>query len=351
MSDWVSAAVGYSVYKPAAQLAPSSFVNKAFEDSLDVQKRRSAGLRNLKRPANIQYGFPNTKKPRLQLRAPPPPKALSSRTVQMKFRRRFKRRAGRGRRRFGRKRKKSFGRVQTKPSRLQKQMMRFVETNKIQNVEADFQLFPTDGTAVITSVWAPFSYGLAQGVQTNQFIGNTIFLVGFQVKLRVYAGTDAAAQAAMSRVHVWHMTSRYQSAVGAGGSQYASTTTAVANPAQTDPNGNIPMYDGATPFAPTNWVTPFDVTNVSIRKMKKYRLQTFGQTAGKAFIEKTIWFPIGRKWQIQDRQEGALTAPFFGKWFTHYFCMSLYVGDPTMAAATESYQVGTNITSYWKNVQ
>src|SRR5581483_2618264 len=323
-------------------------LTQAAAHNLDSRNRRSAGLRNLKRPHNEVFGYyPANKKPRLRLRAPPPPKGTF-----VRMRRTRGRRFRRGRRRIGRrKRKPAFGRVRTRPNRMQKRMLAFTQTNKVQVFEPDFQFFPTDGTAVQTLIFAPFSYNIAQGVQTNQFIGSTIYLVGFQVYMKVYAGTDAAAQAVMARIHQWHMTSRQQSPVGAGGTFYNSTTTAVVQPAAVAPNENIQMFDGANPYAPRNWVTTFDETNVQVKKFVKTRLQTFGQSTGKSFAEKKVWYPINRKWEIQGTLEGALTAPFFGKWHTHYWAMQIFVGDPTMAAATESYQVALRITSYWKNVQ
>lgn len=322
-------------------------LTQAAAHNLDSSNRRSSGLKQLKRPHNEVFGYYPTKRPRLQLRAPPAPNQAF-----MRMRRTNRRRFRRSRRRVGRRKKKaSFGRIKTRPNRLQKRMLSFTETNKLVLYEPDFQFIPTDGTAVQTLVIAPFSYGLSQGVATNQFIGNTIYLVGFQVYLKVYAGTDAAAQAVMARIHQWHMTSRQQSPVGTAGSIYASTTTATAVPTAAAPNENIQMFDGTNPYAPRNWITPFDDTNVQIKKFVKTRLQTFGQSTGKSFVEKKVWYPIGRKWQIQDAGEGAVTAPFFGKWNTHYWAMQIFVGDPTLAAALESYQVALRVTSYWKNVQ
>lgn len=323
-------------------------LTQAAAHNLDSANRRSAGLRQFKRPNQILGYYPN-KKPRLQLTAPPPPKGTTFRMRRVRSRR-F-RRGRRPIRRGRRKRKPAFGRIRTRPNRMQKRMLAFTETNKVQLFEPDFQFIPTDGTAVQTLVIAPFSYNIAQGVQTNQFIGNTIYLVGFQVYMKVYAGSDAAAQAVMARIHQWHMTSRQQSPVGAGGTIYNSTTTAVVQPAAVAPNENIQMFDGPNPYAPRDWVRTFDETNVSVRKFVKTRLQTFGQSTGKSFAEKKVWYPINRKWEIQDTLEGALTAPFFGKWHTHYWAMQIFVGDPTIAAATESYQVALRVTSYWKNVQ
>src|SRR5581483_10517217 len=50
-------------------------LTQAAAHNLDSRNRRSAGLRNLKRPHNEVFGYyPANKKPRLRLRAPPPPK-------------------------------------------------------------------------------------------------------------------------------------------------------------------------------------------------------------------------------------------------------------------------------------
>lgn len=266
--------------------------------------------------------------------------------VRRSRRRRFKRRTHK--RRF----KRNLGSIRTRPSRIQRRVLSFVETNRIHVFDTAFSLPPSDGTGYQTFVLAPFAYGYSQGTSSNQFIGNNIFLVGFKIKLFV-SGANVANTFTANNVwvHATHIWSKYQSDVTAAGSIYSSATTPVVAPAQVDPNTNIPLYDDTNPFAPHLNQFYFDNSKLKVIKAKKFKLSTFGQAGTKAFLEKNLWYPIGRKWTINDTAEVVPTAPFFGRYGNHYWLLRTMTGDTTVTNATEPVTVNMSVTLYWKNVQ
>lgn len=346
---WYEQVLG-NFYKSSFSNAPSGFVNKAFQDSLDVQKKRSFGLLDLsksglKRQRPFIFDLPS-KRPSLPSSRRRP--IRSTRPMAFKKRRRFRRRF---RKRF--KRRSRFTKRGFK-NRLIKTIALAAQQRKLQEGVSGFQLHPTDGSAPQILILAPYTYGLSQGVTNNDFTGNQIYLRGvrFRAALRV-----SNAVTSMVKVRCWLLKSRNNSAVTANGTVMNSTTDDFANPSAGGNQNNVRQFDSAaaaySPFVGDNITTPFDTSEVKIMKMYTTTLQTFGVAATEPVKLVDWWFPINKRWTIEDtNEEGALTAPFFGKWNTYYLCLQCYTG---IAAANDidnnnKLYLDWNMTSYWKDL-
>jgi hypothetical protein len=317
---WISRAVGYSVYRPAAYLAPSSFVNKAFQDSLDVQSRRASRLPTLKRKHPNQLVWRRGtfyKRPRLSLVGGPSRRLLISARRMPRFRRTFRRRRyGRKKRSFGRRRaKKSFNRrvaFATEPKSMEYATL------------TDQTLAVGDDTSKVGIIWTPIC-NLRQGIQKDQFLGSSIFARGVSVRAAFANNTDFQGLIVRMIMFKSRMRSSNMETVGA---TMTSATTPDTVPTQTADTGflNPPIFSYSTNpqrYVGVNGADKFDMTNIKIMKVKKAFINP-GGAGGMPNIVKW-WFPINQRIVFDDPAEGDLsaTAPH-GKYGDIYIFMQVF---------------------------
>ncbi|UOF78640.1 capsid protein [Circoviridae sp.] len=331
----------------AARASPYSVIAEGTRNRINSTPR-SFGLRNLSRKRPFQTGYyPGTKKPRtesvLRLVAPPPPR---SNMARFKPRRRFKRRPRKVRRRFKRRTRTRRRLSKMRPAQ-HKMSVRTVGQN----------LAPGSATGPEILAFAPFSYSIgtdfSQGVATDQFIGNVVYLRGvrFRGNFRMAVpGTTA------NDVHIraWLFLSRYNMAVGANGTMLGVTTTDTVNPAAVQNQSNAHVFDSTlstwSPFVGDDITTPFDMSNiVKIKRMYHLTLKSQGVAGTQPSKLVDWWFPLNMRWTIEDINEDALTAPFFGKFHTPYLYIQAYDGVGTFDA-TNRVQIDSAMTMYWRNI-
>lgn len=345
MSDWVSAAVGYSVYKPAAYLAPSSFVNKAFQDSLDVQSRRSRRLPNLKRKHNQLVWRRGTfyKRPRLALIGGPTRRQLISarRTRMPRFRRAF-------RRRYGRK-KRSYRRRGSK-ARFNRRVAFASEPKSMEYAVLNDQTLSTgDGTSRTGIIWTPIC-NLRQGIQNDQFLGNSIFARGISVRASFANNTDFQGL----RVRMFMFSSRHRSAnMETVGATMTSATTLDTVPVQNPDTGflNPPIFSYSTNperFVGVNGADKFDTTNIRIMKVKNLAVNPGGGGGMPAIVK--WWFPINKRIVFDDPADVDLsaTAPH-GKYGDIYLYLQVFGPVASDVAATTTVRFDMKHELYFRD--
>jgi len=295
----------------AQRLGPIAPLTSAFGRALDESRKRKHGL--LTPPISPQL--------RKQTRL-----ALASGGTNMA---RFAGRRRLGRRRFGRRRfrprrmrvkrilrsarRRSFRRS------VQKIMLRKLETFKKHYTETAFTLAPGNGTtAMNVRVFAPWQSAFTQGTGSGQIHGSKVQLWKFMWRLNI-----KGLLAGDVHVQVIFFKSDFQMDVTAGGTDVnnegqtmSATTTTTTNPAQSAPNGNIPLFDvTAAPgqFSGLSPVTKFNNDNIDIIKIHNFKLHGFGVATTDPFIDTTLTFPFNKPVQIQETQETIDGVPrFFG---------------------------------------
>lgn len=318
--DWISRTVGYGYWK-AAKLAPSAFVEKAFQDNLDVQSRRSRGLPVLKRKHPNQLVWHRGtfyKRPRLSLVGGPSRRVLISARRMPRFRRTFRRRRnGFKKRSFGRRRrsKKSFNRRVAFAS--EPKSMEYAVLN-------DQTLATGDATSRVALIWTPIC-NLRQGIQKDQYLGSSIFARGVSVRAAFSNNTDFQGLKVRMIMFRSRMRSSNMETVGA---TMTSATTPDTVPTQAADSGflNPPIFSYSTNperYVGVNGADKFDTTNIKIMKVKTASINP-GGAGGMPNIVKW-WFPINQRIVFDDPAEGDLsaTAPH-GKWGDIYILMQVF---------------------------
>lgn len=343
MSSFVTAAqlaagpLAYAVPRVAGGIP----LSQAFAPQLDPQKRRSRGLRNLKRP--FPFVIPAENRKVLKLTAPGPPR--NRKPMFLKRRRRPVRARRRFRRSFKR-RKRTFRR-RTRRGSSRRPQTRKIVLRSVSNV-----LKPTDASAPNILVLAPFSYGYTQGVGANQFTGDTIFIRGVRMRIQFRMATPGTTVNDV-RWRMFMVKHRSNMAVGQAGTILNSTTTDTANPGAAGNQDNLHVFDSIlsawSPFVGDDITTPFDTTNCTIMKMYHGVLKSQGTTGAEPSRLVDYWFPINERWKIEDIAEANLTAPYFGKTHTFYIYLQCYDG---IGAIDNTNRLGFDYvsTAYWYDI-
>jgi hypothetical protein len=325
--------------------APPIVLENALARDLDTRNRKSRGLKNRKRPSDVVWELSgSSKKPRLQLTGGDTVKKVF--IGKKKKMPKFKRRSRKTRRTRSFKRKSKFA------SRKRRKMRKFTGTQQKNISRAVNQsLKPTDANGPNILGFAPFSYGPTQGVATNQFIGNTIFLRGVRLRLCLRV---VAAVAQQIKVRAFSFFCRSNSPLGANGTLLTSATTDLVQPACVLGETNNHVFDTGlnawSPFVGDDITSAFDTSNCRIKTMKHTTLNTYGQTATLPVKLVDWWFPVNRVWKIEDIGDGSLGNPLFGKNWTFYIYIQMYDGTGAIHNVSElNYDLG--MTSYWRNMQ
>lgn len=227
------------------------------------------------------------------------------------------------RRRFRRRRRNvgGFARVSKRfVRRIRRAELRNAETKKLDIFTGTASFTNGDGIQSVVVI-QNIPSNLTQGVQSDQFIGNKVFLRGVRIMGQFSctgAGTANSDVGYLVRYTlVW---SRFNAAnmTGAGG-VYNSTTTALVQPAQVAPLSNPPLFEttGNVSWTGLFNVYPFDRTNVKVIKSVTIRVNFGGSDT--AIKKINLWFPINKNFQFGDPLEGDLsTAPNHGKYGSFY---------------------------------
>jgi len=351
---WIAAQLAAPQLAYAAErLAPIAPVASAFGRSLDEGRKRKHGL--ISPPLTPEL----RKQARLALQS------TSGGMARFGTRRRF----GRRTRRFGRRRtrrtrvKRVLATARRRRFRrsVQKIMLRRLETFKKHYTETAFTLAPGNGTtAMNVRIFAPWQSAFAQGTGSGQIHGSKVHLWKFMWRLNM-----KGLLAGDVHVQVVFFKSDFQMDVTAGGTDVnnegqtmSATTTVTTNPAQSAPNGNIPLFDvTASPgqFSGLSPVTKYNNDNIDILKIWNFKLHGFGQAATDPFLDTTLTFPFRKDVQIQETQETIDGVPRFfgpsssrGNYSQYYIALRTWGAD--FISASSAIDVDHRGLLMWKEV-
>jgi len=267
--------------------------------------------------------------------APPSKRLRISQNRNMAFRSRRGRTRFRRRRRFVR-RSRFRKRVPFRKRRFTKAVRRVIrrtaEPKKQDNPDqATIALRGSDGTSRVTYL-RNIPASLAQGLEDDQFVGNSFYFKGFN-----FRGQVALSQFSANRngaiLRVSHVYSRQQVTVGAGtlgtgflemNSGTTSALTQTAGVAVAAPESMPRLFEaiGTPGFVGNFNVIPFDRTNCKVIRTYYITVNPSGNVGDE--VNTTIptpfdlYFPVNKTMQIVDPTEASLAAGTNFKWGTHY---------------------------------
>lgn len=336
MADWVLQTFGNS-YKGLSNLAPSSFVNSAFQRSL---KRKGA------------YRLPNFNQNK-KLRTGDYTPTFGRNTSNMprfkkgfrRFRRRFRKRRGR----------RGRGLVRRAIRGALRAQLRRIETQSWTDYFASSNFSPGDGTSLRTYLYNPFAQNLLTATAGNLvMLGTKLFIRGFRVK-----GNAVNVVAADCYLQFIHFSSaRRNGFTLSTWNIYNSATTDTASPAVTSPQQQIAMYKqtGTAPpagiYSPASAAVGYDTNEIKIHKMKTFHLYNSGVAAADIMHRFDIFFPINKFMLIEDlNQKSIATGTNFFKWRQHYLAVRVFSGTNEVSSTTTVTIPSMAVTPYWKNDQ
>jgi hypothetical protein len=269
-----------------------------------------------------------------QLNTPPPTPVVGPKKPRMAFRRRTRtRRAFRKRRTFRKKRvfrrsRKAFAR------KVKSVILRTSEPKKYDNPSAaNVDLREGDGTSRVTyirNIWA----ALSQGVTHKDFVGDSFFPKGFNIRGQVSLGPTAVTTGHTTVLRFTHVFSTAQLTVGTGtigpgflelNSGTTAALTQSAGAAVLSPQ-EVPLLfegTGTLGYVGNGWVIPFNSQKVRVIKSYTVIVNPGGVSDAETNVSPVtpfnLWFPLKRgKMQINDPTEAALPAPNVFKTGAHY---------------------------------
>lgn len=251
-------------------------------------------------------------------------------------------RTRRGKRILGR--KKRFAR------RVKSVILRTTEPKKIDITVSDgISLVEGDGTTRVITV-QNLPSNLTQGVQKDQFIGDSIYLKG--VAIRGQASIDIGNGGFQGFYIRWALiwSRANASSMTGGGAIYNSTTTAAVQPAQTIPQYNPTFFEatGVTGFTGDGFMEQFDTTNCKVIGIYTKYVNPGGN--GKGIQKIKHFFPIRTRYQFQDPNEGDLsTAPNYGKYGSYYLIRQVIASANSNATAVQG-ALDLKVTLHFKDV-
>lgn len=226
------------------------------------------------------------------------------RTFRRRFRRRFKRRRRTFRRRRG------FTRA------VKRVILRTSEPKKYDDAEVNaYSIREGDGTSRVSNVVCPM-FGVGQGVEDDQFIGNKYFLKGYSIRGQVgTSGEVTTRQGAIIRISLVWSREQNPQVLFAGWTEFTSTTTSTANPTATSPNVNPRFFESTNAtlaFVGNGYVLPFDTTNVRVLASRTIIVNPGVENQAEEGIIAMptpfkFYFPINKWVQIRDPGEGDLS--------------------------------------------
>jgi len=247
----------------------------------------------------------DTKRARLSLPVRNNMAMFRRRTFRRRFRRRFKRRPRRFRRRRG-----SFKRA------VRRVILKTAEPKKYDDAIVNaYQIREGDGTSRVSNVVCPM-FGLGQGVEDDQFLGNKYWLKGYSIRGQVgTSGEVTTRQGAIIRISLVWSREQNPGVLFAGWTEFTSATTSTANPTATSPNVNPRFFESATAtlaFVGNGFVLPFDTTNVRVLASRNIVVNPGVENqAGSGVIALPtpfkFYFPINKWVQIRDPDETDLS--------------------------------------------
>lgn len=339
MTDWITEGVIGTQLRLGATFAAHPFLNKAFNPSL-------------KRPSGFTDLSSFRKRPRLEITA--------KKGTNMAFRRsRFRRRRTRFRRRRFRRntRKSSFKRFARKVRRvvIKTAERKKIDTTGVAVLGADLR--EGDGTSRVTYIYNPISL-VTQGVQDDQFLGNSFWVSGvaFRGQVGLSEFSNAISGANLKVSWVW---SREQ--LPATGSTFlelnSGTTAALTATGGTvvAPPDTVPRLfesTGTLGFVGSGEVIPFNGTAVKVIKSVTIPVNPGGDSTGATVTAPTLfnlWFPLKRFMQIDDPVEGDLSNTTLRfKRGTYYLVMQL-IADTNSVLAANSVEMDYRVTVYYRD--
>jgi len=318
---WVSRAVAGSIYQPIATLAPSSFLNSAVINGLDVSRKRPATL---------------------QLIGGPDPKRLKLTDFAQKGAMAFRRRTSRRRPRRGRRLRKRRG-FRSRggfAKRVRRVIFRSLE-KRVQVIEdgtVATNLAEGDGTTRVIYVQAPIS-GMLHGDEEDRFQGNQFWLKALSLRGQLTMDTTTPpATAAIVRITL--LFSKDQGdGFQTGLTAFGNTTTAITNPTQVPPDTNPRFFQNtAVPFVGLGYTAPFDVTRHKVIKSWIIPVNPSGDVEGSALALPTLfkcYVPIKRMMQVEDALQGPINGSNTRyKYGTYWWVVQCIAGNTGTSADT-----------------
>jgi len=270
-----------------------------------------------------------------QVATPPPTPVVGPKKLRMAFRRRtrFRRPAFRRRRTFRKRRvfrrsRKAFAR------KVKSVILRTADAKKFDIPSAaNVDLREGDGTSRVTYIRNIFA-ALSQGVTDKEFVGNSFFPKGFNIRGQVSLGPTAVTTGHTTMLRFTHIFSTAQLTVGTGtigpgflelNSGTTAALTQTAGAAVLSPQ-EVPLVfegTGTLGYVGDGWVIPFNTKKVTVIKSYTVVVNPSAETNEETNVSPVtpfnLWFPLKRgKMQINDPLEAALPAPNLFKTGAHY---------------------------------
>lgn len=342
MTDWITEGVLATQGRLFGTFGAHPFLNTAFNPGI-------------KRPYNLPNLVTSTaKRPRLEL-----PSTVRKSTNRMAFRRsRFRRR-----RTFRRRTRKNFRRSRRAPfaRRVRRVILKSAEAKKIDTTGVAVlgtDLREGDGTSRVTYIYNPISL-VTQGVQDDQFLGNSFWVKGVAFRGQVgLSEHSTASHGAIMRVS-WVWTREQLPATGTqflelnSGTTAALTATAGTVVAPPDTVPRLFESTGTLGFVGAGYVIPFNRTAVKVLKTVNIPVNPSGTTDdGTDPTVPTpfnLWFPL-RKWmQIDDPTEGDLSATTLRFKRGTYYLVLQVISDTNSVLAANQIEMDYRVSVFYRD--
>lgn len=341
MTDWISEGVIGTQLGIARTFGAHPFLNQAFNPGI-------------KRPSTLPDLSRFAKRPRVEVTATARPITNKMALRRTRFRRR--RRLFR-RRRFRRiNRKRSFKRFARKVRRV---VIKTAERKKIDTTGVainGLNIREGDGTSRATYIYNPISL-VTQGVQDDQFLGNSFWVSGVNFRGQVGLSQHEAAIGGATLKVSWVWSREQLPATGTGflelnsGTTAALTATAGTVIAPPDTVPRLFESTGSLGFVGNGNVIPFNGTAVKVIKTTYISINPSGVTdsAVTAPTLFNLWFPLKKFMQIDDPVEGDLSATTLRfKHGTYYLVMQL-IADSNSVLAANQVEMDYRVTVYYRD--
>nr|QJB18579.1 MAG: capsid protein [Genomoviridae sp.] len=233
-------------------------------------------------------------------------------------------------------------------NRVTKIIKKNQETFKQHFTQTTFSLAPGNGTTGMNfRVFAPWQALLGQGDTTQNFTGQEIRLIAFNWRIMMtgLVAGDVHVQIIFFKSDFQMDTTVAGTDVNNEGQTMTPATTTTTIPTQVAPNGNIPLFDitATGQFSGASPVTPWNNDNISIIKVRNYKLHSMGVATTDPFHVATLKFKFNKVVKIQETQGTIDGIPrFFGprnkkSADQYYIGVRVWTQDPISATSAASF--------------